>query len=169
MNAQYLANAEGLFVGPDMETYCAVGKGSLVPAADKKEGDGASPIGAWKTRRLFYRPDRVKRPVTALPIVEITTDMGWCDAPDHPSYNALVSLPFEASHEKLWRDDHVYDVVVELGYNDDPVVPHAGSAIFMHVARPNFESTEGCIALNLADLLSVATQLSPESIIKIST
>lgn len=169
MNAKYIAKTDGLFVGPGIETYCAIGKGSMVPAKDKKEGDGASPIGGWKTRRLFYRPDRVMRPATALPIVEITTEMGWCDAPDHNSYNTLVSLPFEASHERLWRDDHVYDVVVELGYNDDPVIPHAGSAIFMHVARPNFEPTEGCVAIILVDILEIASKLSPESIIKFST
>ncbi|MGH1420714.1 MAG: L,D-transpeptidase family protein [Hyphomonas sp.] len=167
--SKYTAHANGLFIGPEMETHCAVGKGSLVPVTEKKEGDGASPIGAWKTRRLFYRPDRVIRPETGLPIVEITTQMGWCDDPDHPSYNTLVSLPFEASHERMWRDDHVYDVVVELGYNDDPIMPHAGSAIFMHIARPDFKPTEGCVALILSDMLTVCANLTPESVIAFST
>lgn len=168
MISHFTAHEGGRFIGPGLETYCALGKGSLVAATDKREGDGASPIGAWPARRLFYRPDRVLRPETALPIVEITPNMGWCDAPDHPNYNRLIELPFSASHEKMWREDHVYDVVVELGYNDDPVVPKAGSAIFMHVARPNFEPTEGCVALILSEILIVAAQLTPHSIIEFS-
>lgn len=169
MNVKYIATANGNFTGPGLETYCAVGKGGLVPARDKQEGDGASPIGAWKTRRLFYRSDRVLKPLTQLPIIEITPEMGWCDAPDHSAYNTLVTLPFEASHEKMWRDDHVYDVVVELGYNDDPAIPGAGSAIFMHVARPDFKPTEGCVALNLPDLLTVVEQLSPNAEIEFAS
>lgn len=163
MIIKYLATASGVFVGPGIETHCAIGKSGLVAATAKKEGDGASPIGAWKTRRLFFRSDRVLKPETQLPIVEITKDMGWCDDPNHPSYNQLVTLPFNASHETMWREDHVYDVVVELGYNDNPIVAGAGSAIFMHLARPDFRPTEGCVALTLPDLLTVVAHLTPES------
>ena len=116
----------------------------------------------------FFRPDRLDPPATSLPLVPLKPYDGWCDAPEHPLYNRPVFLPFAASHEKLWRDDHVYDVIVELGYNDDPAEPGRGSAIFMHVARPNFEPTEGCIALEREDLLALLEVMPPDTEIEIS-
>ncbi|MFX6266199.1 hypothetical protein ABTF63_19150, partial [Acinetobacter baumannii] len=80
---------------------------------------------------------------------------GWCDDPAHGDYNRKVRLPFSASHEQLWRDDDLYDLVVVIGYNDQPVQQGAGSAIFLHVADPNFKPTEGCVAIELPSLLSV--------------
>ncbi|MBF0251718.1 MAG: L,D-transpeptidase family protein [Alphaproteobacteria bacterium] len=143
------------FVTVDGERFrCALGRGGL--RADKREGDGATPIGRHRFGRVFWRPDRIRSsPVTELPRVAITPSMGWCDDPGHPDYNTLITLPHPARHERLWRDDPVYDVVVELLYNTDPIVPGRGSAIFMHVARPGFAPTEGCIALQLNDLLQI--------------
>jgi L,D-peptidoglycan transpeptidase YkuD (ErfK/YbiS/YcfS/YnhG family) len=106
-------------------------------------------------RRLLYRADRVALPRTALPSSAIGEGHGWCDAPQDRNYNLLVRLPYSASAEKLYRQDGVYDLIVPLGYNDAPVVGGAGSAIFLHVARPDFAPTEGCVALALADLLTV--------------
>ncbi|MBE9555576.1 MAG: L,D-transpeptidase family protein [Proteobacteria bacterium] len=138
---------------------CALGPGGIV--GDKVEGDGGTPAGAFTLRRVLYRPDRLGRPITSLPIEEITADQGWCDDPGHPDYNRQVSLPFSASHENLWREDAVYDVIVTLGHNDNPPVPGKGSAIFMHVARPGYEPTEGCVALALPDLLDVLGACGP--------
>jgi len=132
---------------------CALGRGGVNP--DKREGDGATPAGTFPLRRVFYRPDRVPPPDTALTVIPINGTMGWCDDPASPAYNTLITLPCQASHETMWRDDHAYDVVVELGYNDDPVVAGAGSAIFLHVARPDFSPTDGCVALKLEDLRDV--------------
>lgn len=124
-------------------------------SAHKHEGDGATPIGCFALRTVMFRPDRVAVPKTALPVRALARDDGWCDAPDHPSYNRLVKRPFAASHEELWRKDALYDVVVDLGYNDDPPVAGRGSAIFLHVARPDYGPTQGCVAVALDDLLWV--------------
>ena len=140
---------------------CAIGKGGMKPAADKKEGDGASPIGIWPLRRVFYRPDRLASIETVLPLIALSPDDGWCDDPADPAYNQKIKQPFAASHEKLWREDHVYDLIVELGHNDDPVVPGLGSAVFLHVAKPDYAPTEGCIALALEDLKTVLNVATP--------
>lgn len=132
---------------------CALGRGGV--AISKREGDGATPVGNFPLRRVMYRPDRLPRPETALPVTALGPRQGWCDDPGHPAYNRPVTLPFPASHEKLWRADALYDVVVELGYNDVPVVPGKGSAIFLHVAGPDYSPTQGCVALVLADLLDL--------------
>lgn len=129
---------------------CALGRGGVV--AHKKEGDGATPEGSFPLRRVLYRPDRVAQPKTALPVRALNPKDGWCDDPGNQSYNHLVTLPFLASHEVMWREDGLYDIVVEIGHNDDPVQPGLGSAIFMHVATPDFRPTQGCIALGLDDL-----------------
>ncbi len=125
------------------------------------EGDGITPCGRFPVREIFYRADRIARPDVKLPLRAIQPDDGWCDAPDDPSYNRLVKLPYRASAEKMWREDHLYDLVAVLGYNDDPVVPGRGSAIFLHVARPDYSPTHGCVALAFADVLAALEQLQP--------
>ena len=92
---------------------------------------------------------------------------GWCDEPDHPLYNRPVALPFDASHEKLWRDDHVYDLIVELNHNSDPVVPARGSAVFFHLAHDDYRPTEGCVAISREHMLQVLQSSSEETSIKI--
>lgn len=139
----------------------------MIPAAAKREGDGASPIGAWPVRRVFYRPDKGPPPETGLPAIALKPEDGWSDDPDEPSYNRLVPLPCRGSHERLWRADGLYDLIVELGYNDDPVVPGMGSAIFLHVARTGYAPTEGCIALAEPDLRAVLRLLGGGSVIEI--
>jgi L,D-peptidoglycan transpeptidase YkuD (ErfK/YbiS/YcfS/YnhG family) len=141
--------ADGRFSAFGVEGRCAVGKTGVKAAAEKREGDGASPLGVWPIRRVLYRADRVPAPGTALPCTAIEPDDGWCDAPNDPAYNRPVTLPYAASAERLFRDDHVYDIVVVLGHNDDPVIPGAGSAIFWHIAQPDWRGTEGCIAVTL--------------------
>lgn len=144
---------------------CAVGHGGLTRA--KREGDGMTPIGVWPMRRLFYREDRLSRPKTGLPCRAITATDGWCDAPEDPAYNHLVALPFGPSHEVLRRDDALYDLLVVLGYNDDPVVPGRGSAIFLHVARLDYGGTEGCVALAVDHLLTVLTEAKPGDAVRV--
>jgi L,D-peptidoglycan transpeptidase YkuD (ErfK/YbiS/YcfS/YnhG family) len=131
---------------------CALGRGGVLDAALKREGDGASPLGAWPIRRVLYRPDRGAPPATALPCAALEPDDGWCDDPGDGAYNRPVKHPYSASAERLWREDGIYDVIVVLGHNDDPVRPGAGSAIFLHLARPDYAPTEGCVALARADL-----------------
>ncbi|MBR0681524.1 L,D-transpeptidase family protein [Roseomonas eburnea] len=129
---------------------CALGAGGI--RADKIEGDGATPIGLLPVRRILWRADRGARPACALPAEPIAPEDGWCDDPGHRDYNRPVRLPHPARHERLWRDDTVYDVIGVLGWNDAPVVPGRGSAIFLHVARPGLGPTEGCVALPEGEL-----------------
>ena len=140
---------------------CAIGHGGR--RHDKREGDGATPVGSWPMRRLLYRADRLSLPQTALAVSAIGATDGWCDAPLDARYNRPVQLPYPASAETLWREDAVYDLIVPLGYNDAPVIAGAGSAIFLHVARADFRPTEGCVALALADLLTVLREADGES------
>lgn len=154
----------GTVVTPEGEVPAALGRGGR--RADKREGDGATPTGRFALRYCLYRPDRVARPITALATRPIGPADGWCDDPAVPDrYNRPVPLPFAGSHEVLWREDRLYDVIVVVGHNDDPPVPGAGSAIFLHMARPDFSATEGCVALarptllGLLPLMSCATHL----------
>jgi len=131
---------------------CAFGRAGVRPAAEKREGDLASPAGIWPIRRVLYRPDRGPAPATALPIAALEPDDGWCDDADDSDYNRPIKLPHRASFERMWRDDEVYDVVVVLGYNDDAPRPHMGSCIFLHLARPGYTPTEGCVAVSREDM-----------------
>jgi len=138
---------------------CALGRGGIGPKTG--EGDGITPIGRYPLRSVFYRPDRLSTPKTGLPVIPLLHTDGWCDDPDHAEYNRQVRRPFSASHEKMWREDTLYDLVVVLGYNDDPVMLGKGSAIFMHIARPGYQTTEGCIALTTNDILAVLESCEP--------
>lgn len=139
----------------------SIGKGGALPAAAKRESDGATPLGCWTIDGLLLRPDRVAPPQTALPWRWLRPSDGWCDAVGDPAYNRPVSHPYPASAERLWRDDHAYDVILVLGHNQRPVVQGAGSAIFWHVAQPDWRPTEGCIAMERGALISLLPQLAP--------
>jgi L,D-peptidoglycan transpeptidase YkuD (ErfK/YbiS/YcfS/YnhG family) len=154
-------DGSGFAVWGSWRMRCALGRGGI--SAQKREGDGATPAGAFVMRQLLYRPDRRPLPPTALPSKAIAPTDGWCDAPADPAYNRPVHLPYPASAETLWRDDHLYDLLVVLGYNDDPVVPGQGSAIFLHLAKPDYGPTEGCVALNREDLVAVLAAAHPAS------
>ncbi|MBI0433018.1 L,D-transpeptidase [Roseomonas sp. KE0001] len=131
---------------------CALGKGGIRPAREKREGDGATPAGFLPLRRVLYRADRLRAPDCAVPVEPIAPADGWCDDVAHPAYNTRIRLPHEARHEVLWRQDPVYDIIGILGWNDAPVERGRGSAIFLHLARPGYPPTEGCIALAEPDL-----------------
>lgn len=129
---------------------CRVGRNGF--SNDKKEGDGCTPTGTWKLLNVYYRSDKMPKPQTSLPIIEITQGMGWSDDPNDPSYNTCVGLPYNFSHEKLWRDDDLYDLFITIDHNTNPTVAGKGSAIFIHKLRPELSSTEGCLALQPEDL-----------------
>jgi L,D-peptidoglycan transpeptidase YkuD (ErfK/YbiS/YcfS/YnhG family) len=141
--------------------------GKACVRAEKREGDHASPAGIFPLLDAFYRPDRVAAPTTALALAPLDPSDGWVDAPDDPRYNTRVALPYPASAEALWRDDGLYDLIVVVGYNTAPVVPGKGSAIFLHVARPDFSGTEGCIAVAREVLVPLLGLLGPGSTITI--
>lgn len=144
---------------------CALGRAGLVAA--KREGDGGTPVGDYPLRRVLYRADRLERPATALAVEAIRPEDGWCDAAEDPAYNRQVRLPYPASAEALWRRDRLYDVVVVLGQNDAPPLPGRGSAIFLHLARPDWGPTEGCVALALDSLLEVLAAAGPKTRLRV--
>jgi len=163
----YTAYADGWMELPGRLVRCALGPAGVVATGAKREGDGASPAGLWPMRRVLWRPDRSPAPATRLPLASIAPDDGWCDAPDDPAYNQPVELPYPASAERLWREDRIYDLVVILGFNDAPVVPGAGSAIFLHLARPDFSPTQGCVALAATDLVHLLSLTRPGDAVRI--
>lgn len=145
----------------DRRWRCTVGAGGI--REDKVEGDAATPAGSWPLRRIYFRNDRLVLPPVRLPARPIAEHDGWCDDPRSPSYNRLVRVPNEWSHEKMWREDGLYDLVVVVGYNDDPPEGEWGSAIFLHVMRDDEAPTQGCVAFRRDDLLELVTLLGPQT------
>ncbi len=151
---------ESTFEAGGKRYACRIGRGGLAEPGQKREGDLKTPRGVFPLRCVYYRPDRVSAPRTALPVIALTPEDGWCDDPAHPMYNRPVKLPFDGRHEKLWREAHVYDLIIPLGYNDGadasgnptPITPGAGSAIFLHLMRDDGIGTEGCVAMKREDL-----------------
>jgi len=155
----------GLLSAGDTILPCALGRSGVTRR--KREGDGASPAGIWPLRHVLYRPDRIARPVTKLDVQAISPADGWCDDPADPRYNSPVQLPCGASAEALWREDGLYDVVVMLGYNDAPPRAGLGSAIFFHLATPDFAPTAGCIAVARTGMLQLLSRCGPETRLEI--
>ncbi len=154
-----------LFCGNE-RIRCALGRSGVSTA--KCEGDGATPAGRFPLRRMYYRPDRLSPPTTGLPSGPLRPADGWCDASVDPSYNKLVRLPYRSSAEALWRDDHLYDIIVVIGFNDDPSEPGLGSAIFLHLANEDYGPTEGCVAVAQMDAMAILGTLGPTSTISIN-
>jgi len=151
-----IVSAEGWASWNGKRYRCALGPEGV--RRDKREGDRTTPAGRFPFRRLLYRADRLQPPATRLPQQAIDPADGWCDDPAAPSYNRAVKLPFSASHERLWREDGVYDLILVIGHNDNPVIPGHGSAVFIHVAHPDYRPTLGCVALAREDLLEILAE-----------
>lgn len=159
-------SANGTLTYNGKAVRCALGRGGV--NSHKTEGDGITPVGCYPIRRVLYRSDRIACPETKLPVNTIVPSDGWCDDPADPKYNMPVTLPYPARTETMWRDDDLYNLVVILGHNDDPPVPGAGSAIFLHVARPDYGPTEGCVAIAISDLLALLKDCTAGDLICIS-
>ncbi len=166
IHARSPAAQTGVAAVGSVQFPCVLGRGGR--RARKREGDGATPVGIWPMREARYRNDRIARPVTRLPVSPISPHDGWCDDPRDRNYNRPVRLPYPAGHERLWRDDHLYDLVVVLGYNDGPRIRGRGSAIFMHLAAPDFAPTAGCIALREADLRKLLAVAGPGAAVHVT-
>jgi L,D-peptidoglycan transpeptidase YkuD (ErfK/YbiS/YcfS/YnhG family) len=156
LNVEAIVHPDGRLTLRGQTYRCALGLSGV--RAEKSEGDGATPAGLLPLRRVFYRADRVPPPRCQTLIEPIAQTDAWCDDPSHRDYNRLVRLPHDAQHEELWRQDAVYDVIAVLGWNDQPTVKGRGSAIFLHVARPDYDPTEGCVALALRDLVQILSE-----------
>jgi L,D-peptidoglycan transpeptidase YkuD (ErfK/YbiS/YcfS/YnhG family) len=150
---QAIVHPDGRLVLRGLVFRAALGRGGV--RRDKQEGDGATPAGILPLRRVLYRADRVRPPECAVPVEPIAPNDGWCDDPAERDYNRMIRLPHDGHYEELWRQDAIYDIIGVLGWNDAPVLHRRGSAIFLHIARPDYDPTEGCIALAQNDLRQV--------------
>ena len=167
VSAKSAEPTRGLLRAGNLIMPCAIGRTGM--RALKREGDGASPCGAWPLREAYYRADRFHlRPRTPLPLRALSPEDGWCDAAGDRNYNRLIQHPYYGNAERLWREDGLYDIVVVVGYNDLPRVKGRGSAIFIHVARTgadslDLEPTEGCVALQKGHLLRLLPMLGSQT------
>lgn len=167
MDKDVIVHSNGTLICNGKQYRCALGKEGV--RVDKREGDGATPVGNFSMRKVFFRPDKfAKAPQTALPVIALSPEDGWSDDVSFPEYNTFVQLPYAGSHERLWREDNVYDIIVPLGYNDDPPVSGLGSAIFMHVASENYTPTAGCVALSQEDLLKILSAVDASTQVRIT-
>lgn len=166
--ASFTVHSSGWLEGPGIgRVPCALGRNGVVLGDRKREGDGCSPVGRWPLLYVMFRPDRLCRPSTKLPTFEIGEDMAWCDAPGDEHYNQMVRLPYPSSTEPLWRQDGLYDLLVILGFNDEPMRDGQGSCIFWHVRRTDGGLTEGCIAVELPQLVMAIGAAQPGDCLEI--
>lgn len=145
---------------------CALGRSGVTHL--KREGDGATPAGRLRLLRLIIRPDRGLPPPSPLPRRVLRRSDGWCEDPEHGSYNRPIRLPSAAGHDAMWRSDHLYDIVGILDWNIAPRVRGCGSAIFLHLARQGYQPTAGCIALAGRDLHRLLQAAGPSPVFRVA-
>ncbi len=161
-----IINKSKLLKFNNIKFRCALGKSGI---GDKEiEGDNVTPRGIYKIVKIYYRKDRIKKITSKFKLIEITKIMGWCNDIKSKKYNQLIKLPTKYSHEKLYRKDNVYDLILVLNYNMKPIIKNKGSAIFIHVTRENYQSTQGCIALKKNNLIKLISKINKNIKIKIS-
>ena len=144
---------------------CSLGKNGIKKKI--KEGDNITPSGIFRIKKLYYRADRIKKIVTSVKKIKIKKNIGWCDDFKSADYNKEIKLPSKFSHEKLYRNDRLYDLVVVINYNTNPIIKNKGSAIFIHIEKNNYQSTKGCIGLKQKHLLIILKNIKKDEEIKI--
>ena len=160
-----IINKSGYLKFKNLKFKCSLGKSGI--GEKKIEGDNITPEGTYQIIRVYYRKDRIKKIKAKIKLFEIKKNFGWCDQPNSKFYNRLIDIPNKLSHEKLYRKDNVYDVIIVLNYNMNPTIQYKGSAIFIHVAKRKFPPTKGCVAISKKDLLSLIERISKKTKIKI--
>ena len=150
----------------NLKFRCALGKGGV----KKKtiEGDNITPKGIFKIIKIYYRPDKIKKIKTLIKKIKIRKNMGWCDDPKSPFYNQQIKLPTKYGYEKLYRSDNLYDLVLILNYNINPIIKNKGSAIFLHIAKNSYQKTKGCMALKKEHLIKIISKIKKYTKIKIN-
>ena len=160
-----IKNKETLLI-ENFKFRCSVGKKGF--SRSKKEGDLKTPKGIFDLGNIYYRQDRIEKPISKLKLIRIKKNMGWCDDPKSKQYNKLVKLPFNYRHEKLYKKENVYDIILVLDYNMRPVKKNKGSAVFIHVVKNNFKKTEGCVAIKINSLKKLIKEINPSTKVNIS-
>lgn len=156
-----IINKSGYLKYKDLKFRCALGKAGI--GNKKVEGDNITPKGTFKIVKIYYRKDRIKKIYSKFKLIKITKTMGWCDDPRSESYNQLIKLPTNFSHEKLFRKENIYDLIIVLDYNMKPTIKNRGSAIFIHVAKKKINRTAGCIALKKTDLKKLIKEINKKT------
>ena len=151
--------SEGWLAAGHLRLPVALGSAGI--RANKREGDGATPRGSFRLVRLWWRRDRATRPRTRLPVRRIGESDAWCENPGDRRYNRPIQLAANAAGDRLWRNDHLYDLLIELDHNARPRVAGRGSAVFLHLARPGFRPTAGCVALAPESFRRLLVRLGP--------
>ena len=144
---------------------CSIGKRGI--SIKKREGDKKTPKGEFKLKYILYRKDRVFNLQTKLKKIKIDKKMGWCDDPKSSYYNKIIKYPFKYSSEKLWRKDNIYDIIIIIDYNLNPVIKNRGSAIFLHIAKKKYQPTDGCIAISKKNIKLLLSKINKKTKIKI--
>ena len=152
-----IINKSGYLKYNNLKFRCALGKAGV--QGTKREGDNVTPKGTFKIVKIYYRSDRIKKISSKFRPIKITKNMGWCDDPNSKNYNQLIKLPTKYGHEKLYKKNNVYDLIVVLNYNMNPIIKNKGSAIFIHVAKKKYKKTAGCIALKKIHLLNLIKKI----------
>jgi len=150
----------------NLKYRCALGKAGV--SEKIKEGDNITPKGIFKIIKIYYRPDKIKKIKTLIKKIKIKKNMGWCDDPSSHFYNRQIKLPTKCGHERLYRNDNLYNLIAVLDYNTNPIIKNKGSAIFLHVAKNKYQKTKGCIALKKEHLIKIISKIKKNTKIKIS-
>ena len=153
------------FYYDDYKVKCAVGKRGI--SIKRKEGDNITPIGSFKIKYVLFRKDRILNIKTNLKKIPIKKNMGWCNEPNSQYYNKLISFPFFHSAEKLYLKNNIYDVIIVINFNMNPIIKNKGSAIFLHIAKKNYKKTAGCVAISKKDMKKVLSKINSKTKINI--
>jgi L,D-peptidoglycan transpeptidase YkuD (ErfK/YbiS/YcfS/YnhG family) len=148
-----IINKSGYLKYKKLKFRCALGKAGI--GKKKIEGDSITPRGKFNIVKIYYRSDRVKKISSKYRLIKISKNMGWCDDPNSKKYNQLINLPTKYTHEKLYRKENVYDLLIVLNYNMSPIIKNKGSAIFIHISRQNYKKTSGCVAIKKPHLIKL--------------
>jgi L,D-peptidoglycan transpeptidase YkuD (ErfK/YbiS/YcfS/YnhG family) len=160
-----IINKSGYFRYKDLKFKCALGKAGI--GKKYKEGDNITPKGTYKIVKIYYRKDKIKKITSKIKLIKINRNMGWCDDPKSKFYNQEIRLPSKYSHEKFYRKDYIYDIIIVLDYNINPTLKNKGSAIFIHIAKNKYIKTQGCIALKKRHLVKILDKINKNTKIKI--
>ena len=161
-----IVKKNGYLTYKNLKFRCALGKAGV--KKKEKEGDNITPKGIFKINKIYYRPDKIKNFTSVLKKIKIKRNMGWCDDPKSNFYNKQIKLPSKFSYEKLYRSDNLYDIILVLDYNTNPIIKSKGSAIFIHIAKNSYKKTKGCIALKKKHLVKLISQIKINTKIKIN-
>jgi L,D-peptidoglycan transpeptidase YkuD (ErfK/YbiS/YcfS/YnhG family) len=160
-----IINKSGYLKYKNFKFRCSLGKAGI--GKKKIEGDNITPKGTFKIIKIYYRSDRIKKIKSKFKLIKIKKNIAWCDDPQSRNYNQLIKLPSKYSYENLFKKNNIYDLILVLNFNINPIIKNRGSAIFIHVAKINYKPTAGCIALKKDHLIKLVNNLKKNAVVKI--